>query len=213
MISLLASLALQSAAFTPEPPAAVQIDVSEGAETAHIREGLVWLDVPEFTNGTLEFDLLMEPGRAFTGIMFRAQDADNGEMFYFRHHQRGLPDAWQYHPRRNGHQAYQIYQGEGFAGAFETVLGEWVRIRMEILDGEARIYQNDVLAAQIPDLQETPMPGRVAIWALRGERSVRNVSYQPEVAFEPVSVPAGAAPPTPSATARRWETCSGTTAS
>ncbi|WP_022693853.1 LamG domain-containing protein [Ponticaulis koreensis] len=143
--------------------------------------GITWLDLPDHKNGTTSFELWMSPGRAFTGFLFRAPDAQNGEILYLRHHQQGNPDAWQYHPRYNGHQAYQIYQGEGFAGVTNVTMGEWVSGELVVSDDRAILRVNGEVVAAVGDLIRDPESGQIGVWALRGERRFRNLSFSSEV--------------------------------
>ena len=160
-------------------PAIAETEAHE--ELIITENGITWLDLPDHKNGTTTFDLWMSPGRAFTGFLFRAPDAQNGEILYLRHHQQGNPDAWQYHPRYNGHQAYQIYQGEGFAGVTNVTMGEWVSGELIVSDDQAILRVNGEVVAAIGDLIREPASGQIGVWSLRGERRFRNLSFSPEV--------------------------------
>lgn len=175
MIALL--IAAAGTGFTGEPGSVFRELPDEGAGVIELTDGVVWAETAPFRDGVIEADILMDDGRGFTGLLFRAPDAGNGELFYFRHHQRGLPDAWQYHPRHNGHQAYQIYQGPGFAGAFDTPVGRWSRIRLELHGRSARVLVDGEEAAFLHALQNDPVSGKFGLWALGGERLIRNVSF------------------------------------
>lgn len=131
----------------------------------------------------------MEPGRAFTGLLFRAQDEYNGEVIYIRHHQQGNPDAWQYHPKYNDHQAYQIYQGEGFAGVALVRMGEWVSAELIVNDDQALLRIDGEVIAAVGDLQRDAQSGRLGVWALRGERRVREVSFSQDAEHLTTSIP------------------------
>lgn len=187
MITLALIFAANSTGFIAEPGTSFREFTEDGVEVIEMQDGVVWAEFEPFRDGAVEADVFLQPGRGFTGLLFRAPDADNGELFYFRHHQKGLPDAWQYHPRYNGHQAYQIYQGQGFAGSFDTPIGRWSRVRFEVSGSAARILVDGDEAAVMHSLQVEPMAGRFGFWALGGERLIRNVSYRPlragEVAY------------------------------
>lgn len=179
---LLASALLTAspASLTPAPGAEARPEESAAGPALVHESGLVWIDTGPLQDGVIEADLFMAGGRGFTGLVFRASDADNGELVYLRHHQRGLPDSWQYHPRFNGHQAYQIYQGDGFAGAFGFPVDQWVRLRLEIAGQQARLSLNGETVADMPALTLEARHGRVGFWALLGERRIRNVSVSHE---------------------------------
>ena len=159
--------------------------------------GITWLDLPDHKNGTTSFDIWMSPGRAFTGFLFRAPDAENGELVYLRHHQQGNPDAWQYHPRYNGHQAYQIYQGEGFAGVAHVAMGEWLSGELVVQGDQAVLRIEGEVIAAASDLQRDAVSGQIGVWSLRGERRFRNLSFSPviENLSESVAMPDGPAHP------------------
>lgn len=197
MKALAALLLLQAASFVPEPGADVRVDAD--THTVTLRDGVVMTDIAPFQNGVVTAEFFMVPGRAFTGILFRAADAANGELFYFRHHQRGNPDAWQYHPRYNGHEAYQIYQGEGFGGAVDFPVGQWTTVELSVCGDAATVFIDGVQIVRMSTLMRPAVAGRVGFWALRGERVIRNVRWRPSdvgrcdggasAASEPTTVP------------------------
>jgi len=192
-----ALVAAGPASLTPAPGANARFEeTAEGPVLVH-EAGFVWIDAGQFIDGVIEADVLMADGRGFTGFLFRAPDVNNGEIVYLRHHQRGLPDSWQYHPRFNGHQAYQIYQGEGFSGAFDFPVDRWVRLRLEVAGQQARLSLDGETVAEMPALELTAREGRIGFWALLGERRIRNVTVSHErpdlmiEAVEPVPVREG----------------------
>lgn len=199
MITLALLFVANITGFIAEPGTSFREFTENGVAMIEVQDGVVWTELEPFRDGVVEADVFLQPGRGFTGLLFRAPDAENGELFYFRHHQRGLPDAWQYHPRYNGHQAYQIYQGQGFAGSFDTPIGRWSRVRFEVSNSAARILVDGQEAAIMHDLQMEPVAGKFGFWALGGERLIRNVSYKPlqagEAAF--LAARAGEGPESP----------------
>lgn len=176
-MTVIAALVLAHAAsFLPAPDARAEFDAASGGELT-LRDGVVMTDIVPIEHGSVSAEIFMVPGLAFTGILFRAADADNGELFYFRHHQRGNPDAWQYHPRYHGHEAYQIYQGSGFGGRFDTPVGQWATIELTFCFGAASVTVDGKRMALMSDLVRPSQVGKIGFWALRGERRIRNVRY------------------------------------
>jgi hypothetical protein len=208
MLTYALLIAAAGSGFAPDAGAEYRAYEEGGTSVVELKEGVAWAELPPVRDGVFEADLLMKEGRGFTGLLFRASDAENGELFYFRHHQKGLPDAWQYYPQFNGHQAFQIYQGEGYGGSFATPVGEWTRIRLEVKSDVARVVVDGVEAALLNNLQLDPEAGRFGFWALGGERLIRNVSFR-ELS-EDESARLGAArpdtPPAPSPHGRFIET-------
>lgn len=151
----------------------------DGHTTMTLRNGVAMSDLAPFEDGVVSAEIFLVPGRAFTGVIFRAEDHDSGEIFYLRHHQSGNPDAWQYHPRYNGREAYQIYQGEGFGGAQDLPLGRWASLTLTICGSSARATIDGEVVAEMNNLMREPAPGSIGFWALRGERQIRNVKYTP----------------------------------
>lgn len=164
------------------------VSIGHGPEMAAVH-GITWIDAPEIENGIVELDLKLGKGRGFTGLVFRATDELNGEKFYLRHHQQGKPDAWQYHPSYNGHQAYQIYQGEGFAGNANVSHDEWVRLSLAFSGNAAQVSVDGEVIAIMTDLQREPEKGRIGFWTLFGERSIRNVRVSEQINSESLHSP------------------------
>jgi hypothetical protein len=178
MSAVLSLVLLQSAAFLPEPSA----DYSQSSDdpaSITIQEGVVLTDLPAMENGRIEFQMRLQRGLGFTGVLFRAESAEQSEIFYFRHHQTGNPDSWQYNPRYNGREAYQIYQGQGYGGVFDTPLGQWADVSLTVCGDQAEVKVDGKRAAFLNDLIKPAAPGRIGFWALRGERSIRNVTATP----------------------------------
>ncbi len=122
----------------------------------------------QLKNGIIEFNINFPYSDFFfTGILFRALDADNGENFYIRPHQSGNPDATQYTPVFNSYSGWQLYHGEGYSATVELTPDIWHRIRIEILDNQADIYFNDVETPiiKVTDLKRDPVAGGIRLSA------------------------------------------------
>ena len=91
------------------------------------------------TNGTIEVDVLMHGIRSFMGVMFRAQENGNFELFYLRPHKDGLPDAIQYTPNLNRQSLWQLYTHDATA-AVPLQRDRWVPIKITFAARKAAIY-------------------------------------------------------------------------
>ena len=104
---------------------------------AHLQEA-------EFENGVIEFDVCVTGARSYPGVNFRVQSPTEYEHFYIRPHRTGLyPDALQYAPATNGISAWQLYSGHGYTNEVEFPKNEWVPVKIEVKDKQARVFIND----------------------------------------------------------------------
>ena len=112
-----------------------------GRQALYLENGLAYVDDLHITDGTIEFDIAIEPQRGFSGALWRMADPDNFEEFYLRHHQSGNPDANQYTPIFNASAAWQLYHGDGYAVPMDYRFGEWMHVKIETLC----LYRNCIL--------------------------------------------------------------------
>lgn len=105
--------------------------------------GVAYLkDVP-FQNGVIEVDIAMNGSRSYPGVIFRMQSDENYERVYLRPHRAGLyPDAIQYTPVFNGMEGWQLYNGDGFTAGAVIPADQWVHVKIEVKDSQARVYLN-----------------------------------------------------------------------
>lgn len=171
ILTALLAVLVSGPALTPAPDAQIE----RHGDHLTLKGGIVWINTDAFTDGVVSAELRLPATRGFTGLLFRARDGLDGELIYLRHHQRGNPDAWQYHPRHNGHQAYQIYQGEGFAGTASWRVDEWIRVELHVAGDRAELFVDGEPIARVDDLQTGRTSGRIGFWGLLGERDIRQV--------------------------------------
>lgn len=118
----------------------------------------------EFTNGTIEVDVAVSGARSYPGVNFRIQSNGNAEHFYIRPHRAGLyPDAIQYTPILNGISSWQLYNGDGFTNSGEFPENEWMHLKLEIAGKQARVFINDALVLEIPELQLGECKGAIGV--------------------------------------------------
>jgi len=68
----------------------------KGYECIYLRGARATLGDVQFLNGIIEFDICLTEQTAFAGFFFRQTNPGNFEEFYFRAHQSGNPDSYQY---------------------------------------------------------------------------------------------------------------------
>lgn len=90
----------------------------KGKECLLIKSGAIIVKDANLRDGIIEADISFSRQRSFPGFAVRMQDLENYENFYVRPHQSGNPDAAQYIPVFNGMDAWQLFYGEGYSGAF-----------------------------------------------------------------------------------------------
>ena len=98
------------------------IEFYKGYECIYLRGARATLNDVQFLNGIIEFDICLTEQAAFAGVFFRQTDPANSEEFYFRAHQSGNPDAYQYTPVFNGDPAWQLYHDQFEPVCSDTVL-------------------------------------------------------------------------------------------
>jgi len=112
----------------------------QGKAGISLTDGTIYLKDNTFTNGTIEFDMMLTKDRYFPGLSFRIQDKANFETVYLRPHQVGNPDAIQYMPVFNGQEAWQLYYGDGYSTAIVYPLDAWIHIKLLVRDTQAEVY-------------------------------------------------------------------------
>jgi len=128
--------------------------------------GIAFLKDTDFTNGVIEVDIAVDGTRSYPGINFRIQSPQNYERFYIRPHRAGLyPDALQYSPATNGITEWQLWNGEGYTASAEIPENEWIHIKIEVKDSQAKIYlgNNEQPALEINDLKHGISSGTIGL--------------------------------------------------
>ncbi len=98
----------------------------------------------EFTNGIIEFDLAVTGERTYPGVYFRVRPGGEYEQFYIRPHRIWYDDVLQYAPAHKGASCWQLFHGDGCTAGYELPHEQWIHIRMEIMNDQARIFIDDV---------------------------------------------------------------------
>ena len=135
----------------------------------------------ELLDGAIEVDLAVGARRAFHGVVWRLQDAENYESFFVRPHQVGNPDSIQYTPVWNDSSAWQLYHGEGFWASVEFPLEQWFTIRVVFAGELAEIYVADLERPVLVSRQRRPpAPGRVGLLVGGEGLEVARFAVEPE---------------------------------
>jgi len=128
--------------------------------------GYAYLKDVNFQNGIIEVDIAVSGERSYPGIFFRIGGNGNYERIYVRPHRAGLyPDALQYTPVFNGIAGWQLYNGTGYTSSVSINKNEWVKLRFEISDNEARVFVGDAEKASlyVPELKHGNSQGLIGL--------------------------------------------------
>lgn len=142
-----------------------RVETYKGRTALYLRGGSALLKDVAFTDGVIAFAIAFPAERNFTGVVWRLQDGDDFENFYFRPHNAGLPDANQYTPVFNGLAAWQLYAGDGYGAPTAYAFDEWMQVRIVVSGQQAEVYIGDMErpALFIPELKRPLAAGRVGL--------------------------------------------------
>lgn len=130
----------------------------EGQKSLYLKSSAAVLENAEFLNGIIEFDIYLKDLWTFSGFFFRMKDDLNYEELYFRPHQSGKPDAFQYCPRTNGKANWQLYHDQhkgvftgdkayypkyglmGFNGNLDYRFDRWMHVKLVVAGDQAELY-------------------------------------------------------------------------
>jgi hypothetical protein len=92
-------------------------------------------------------------------------DDANAEIFYFRPHLSGRPDANQYTPVDNGFTAWQLYHGPAYSTPTRYRHNAWQHIKIVFKDQLADIYVDSQKPVLTVELKREAAPGKVAVYS------------------------------------------------
>jgi hypothetical protein len=181
-----------------------QILQYRGQQALFIKGGAAELDAPPFVDGEIEFDVAFSAERTFAGVQWRVVDGANGEIFYFRPHQSGNPDANQYTPVNNGLTGWQLYYGPQYAARTRYRFNEWQHVRIVFKDRLADIYIDSDSPVLTVELKREPEAGTLAVYASNlAPAYFANFQYRPSSGVDVVGTPVDAES-APSGTVMSW---------
>lgn len=134
-----------------------------------------------FKNGIIEADVWIPDVRSYPGIDFRVRTGQSSEQIYVRPHRVGLyDDALQYSPVFNGVTCWQLYSGEGYTSGLDIELEKWVRIKIEVIDEQARIFVENMKTPVlfVKELAHAPVSGGLIFNGGGGNVYFSNISIQ-----------------------------------
>lgn len=173
------------------------IEFYQGYECIYLRGARATLADAQFLNGILEFDVCLTEQTAFTGFIFRQTSPGNYEEFYFRAHQSGNPDAYQYTPVFNGDPAWQLYHDQfdavndgyihwkpksalnGFNNVIEYPYDRWVHVKLLVKNDRAELYLDNKPepVAVVNKLLQDQKAGAVGVYSNVSAMRFANFSY------------------------------------
>ena len=142
----------------------------------------------EFSNGTIEYDVVFNKERSFLGVNFRSVDNENAEQFYIRPHQSGNPDATQYTPVYNGLSAWQLYH-KGFGGRTSYHFDKWNRVKINVKNEKGEIYVNDMTTPliKVPKFLGPSNKGGISFFSSNKEACFANIKISNESSVNELS--------------------------
>ncbi|MBE0643424.1 MAG: hypothetical protein IH600_05045 [Bacteroidetes bacterium] len=168
--------------------------------------GTAFLNNVKLKDGVIDVDLLVTGATSYPGIIFRRSADGEFERIYLRPHRAGqYPDAVQYTPTFNGSDAWQLYNGPGYTAACELPPDNWIHLRLEFRDDQARLFigGNSKPALVVQDLKHTPVHGSLGLDAPQdGSAYFSRFSYREDAKL---AFPPPPAPRTLPGTITRWE--------
>jgi hypothetical protein len=199
------SISFEGAEWSTTDPEA-KVERLFGREALLLRTGEVWRRDVQFTDGTIEFEMVARPVRSFLGLMFRVAEA-NGRLtyedIYFRPSSSGDWDAIQYEPVFQGVGAWQLYHGKGYTAAVDIPTNRWTHVRVSVAGDAAEVYldRRETPVLRVNGLSGNDGPGHVGFWGFfpRGEpktlftANFANVRITPSTAAAP-SLPSPGSP-------------------
>jgi hypothetical protein len=171
----------------------VRIEKIDGLETLFVKNGRAMLTDVVFQNGILEFDIMNDGSRGFSGIYWRMTDPGNGENFYIRPHQAGNEDANQYVPIFNGIGAWQMYFGPSYSTTVNYRVNEWIHIKIVVSGNQADVYiDSDEPVLHIGNLKHENIMGAIGVGSGFAPSYFANFSYEkmdkPELVGSPAEM-------------------------
>ena len=169
----------------------------KGYECIYLKGARATLNDVQFLNGIIEFDICLTEQAAFSGFFFRQTSPGNYEEFYFRVHQSGNPDSYQYTPVFNGDAAWQLYHDQfepvndgyihwrpkgplnGFNGVIEYPFERWFHVKLLVKNERAELYVDNrpEPVAAVAKLLQEQKAGAIGIYSNISAMRFANFSY------------------------------------
>ena len=159
----------------------IRFETHFGVPAVYINSGVALSRSARLRNGIIEFDIAAVEKSTNMGISFRATDAENAEVVFFRPGASRANEAMQYAPSINSiPAAWQLFYGPGSTANVSVPRNQWIHVRLRVFGDSAAVYlERDTAAALvIPRLAANPGGARSASGgadsaAVRGTRTCR----------------------------------------
>ncbi len=138
-----------------------------GVPAVYINSGVALSRSARLRNGVIEFDIAATEKSTNMGISFRATDAENAEVVFFRPGASGRDEAMQYAPSINSiPAAWQLFHGPGALANVTVPRNQWIHVRLRVFGDSAAVYlRGDTAAALvIPRLAANPGGDKIGLW-------------------------------------------------
>jgi hypothetical protein len=178
-----------------------------GKKALLLKDGVARLTGAALQDGTIEFDIAFGQEPGFSGLLFRAEDDDNAEEFYLRHHLSEKPDANQYSPVFNGVSAWQIFTGPRYCTPARYPVDQWMHVTIVVSGTRATVaFDGAPPALVIPELKRTPLSGGLILYSRLAPARFASFSYRTGTS----TIDTSAAPPeeAPRGAVSTWEVSS-----
>ena len=205
--------ALLAAQATPIPLTAAEWQATDsirfeehlGVPAVYINTGVALSRSAKLRNGVIEFDIAAAEKSTNMGISFRAIDAENADVVFFRPGASGTSEAMQYSPSINSIPAtWQLFHGPGATASVLVPRNQWIHVRMRVFGDSAAVYldRDTAAALVIPRLAGPARGDKIGLWGSGFGRGAwyANMSYTPDARnYERVAHTA------PAGSLDRWE--------
>lgn len=134
-----------------------------GQSSIYLQGGTITLKNREFLNGTIEYDIHLNPERAYPGVYFRIQDNLDAEEFYVRTHLSGKEDATQAIPMVQGVSPWQLYFGPRYSFPYDFQYDDWTHIKIVVREDKAQVFMDYSATPNLSwELTNPIQPGAIA---------------------------------------------------
>lgn len=171
------------------------VEYYKGYECLYLKLGRATLPDVQFLNGIIEFDICLTEQASFSGFFFRQTSPGNYEEIYFRPHQSGNPDAYQYTPVFNADPAWQLYHDQfdplndgyihwkpkgslnGYNSVIEYPFERWAHVKLLVKNDKAELYFDNKFVGAINKLLQEQKAGTLGISSNVSAMRFANFSY------------------------------------
>jgi hypothetical protein len=156
-----------------------------GVPAVYINTGVALSRSAKLHDGIIEFDIAATDESTNMGISFRASDAENADVVFFRPGASRAAEAMQYAPSINSIPAtWQLFHGPGATANVPVPRNQWIHVRVRVFGDSAAVYLGGDTAAAlvIPRLAGPDRGEKIGLWGSGFGRGMwyANISYMPD---------------------------------